>query len=137
MIKSALQMLGGLALVCMAGAAQAQGTGDVIKIGILNDQSGPYADVGGKGSVVAAKLAVEDFGSKLLGKRIEIVAADHQTAPVLQPAWLFRRSRATKAECSLLAPQHRRTSLGSPARLPDFTLHTIPMPWRTGRRRRW
>lgn len=81
MFKSTLRMLGALTLVFMAGAAQAQGTGDVIRIGILNDQSGPYADVGGKGSIVAAKLAVEDFGGKLLGKRIEIIAADHQNKP--------------------------------------------------------
>jgi len=81
MIKSALRMLSALAWAFAAGAAQAQGTGDVIRIGILNDQSGPYADVGGKGSVVAAKLAVEDFGGHLLGKRIEIIAADHQNKP--------------------------------------------------------
>jgi len=81
MIRSALRMLSALALAFAAGAAQAQGTGDVIRIGILNDQSGPYADVGGKGSVVAAKLAVEDFGGHLLGKRIEIIAADHQNKP--------------------------------------------------------
>ena len=86
MIKSALRMLSALALTIMAGAAQAQGTGDVIKIGILNDQSGPYADVGGKGSVVAAKLAVEDFGGKLLGKRIEVIAADHQNKPDIASA---------------------------------------------------
>jgi branched-chain amino acid transport system substrate-binding protein len=79
MNKSALRMLSALALTFMAEAAQAQG--DVIKIGILNDQSGPYADVGGKGSIIAAKLAVEDFGGKLLGKRIEIIAADHQNKP--------------------------------------------------------
>src|SRR6516165_8528393 len=81
MIRSALRMLSALALAFAAGAAQAQGTGDVIRIGILNDQSGPYADVGGKGSVVAAKLAVKDFGGHLLGKRIEIIAADHQNKP--------------------------------------------------------
>lgn len=83
MTKSALRMFGisALALAFMAGAAQAQGSGDVIRFGILNDQSGPYADVGGKGSVVAAKLAVEDFGGKLLGKRIEVISADHQNKP--------------------------------------------------------
>lgn len=81
MFKSTLRMLAAMALVFVAGAAQAQGTGDVIRIGILNDQGGPYADVGGKGSIVAAKLAVEDFGGKLLGKRIEIIAADHQNKP--------------------------------------------------------
>lgn len=51
---------------------------DVVKIGILNDQSGVYADFGGKWSVEAAKMAVEDFGGTVLDKPIEIVDADHQ-----------------------------------------------------------
>jgi branched-chain amino acid transport system substrate-binding protein len=75
-----------VALTFMATVAHAQGTGDVIRIGILNDQSGPYADVGGKGSVIAAKLAVEEFGGKLLGKRIEVIAADHQNKPDIASA---------------------------------------------------
>jgi branched-chain amino acid transport system substrate-binding protein len=49
-----------------------------VKIGILNDQSGVYADFGGKWSVEAAKMAVEDFGGKVQGVPIEIVDADHQ-----------------------------------------------------------
>lgn len=56
-------------------------SGDVVRIGVANDQSGPYADVGGPGSAVAARMAVEDFGGSVLGKRIEIVAADHQNKP--------------------------------------------------------
>jgi len=58
-----------------AGTLQAAET---IKIGVLNDQSGVYADNGGAGSVAAARLAVEDFGGELLGQKIEIVSADHQ-----------------------------------------------------------
>ncbi|MGF7160004.1 branched-chain amino acid transport system substrate-binding protein [Rhodoligotrophos appendicifer] len=49
-----------------------------LKIGILNDQNGPFADLGGKGSVLAAQMAVEDFGGKVLGRDIEIISADHQ-----------------------------------------------------------
>jgi branched-chain amino acid transport system substrate-binding protein len=49
-----------------------------VKIGILNDQSGVYADYGGKYSLEAAKMAVEDFGGNVLGEKIEIVSADHQ-----------------------------------------------------------
>ncbi|GJE44386.1 ABC transporter substrate-binding protein [Methylobacterium soli] len=49
-----------------------------IKIGVLNDQSGPYADMGGPGSVIAAQLAVEDSGLKAAGWKVEIVSADHQ-----------------------------------------------------------
>ena len=52
-----------------------------VKIGILNDQSGVYADFGGKWSVEAAKMAVEDFGGKVLGAPIEVVDADHQNKP--------------------------------------------------------
>ncbi|MDE0924489.1 ABC transporter substrate-binding protein, partial [Aurantimonas coralicida] len=51
---------------------------DVVKVGILNDQSGVYADFGGKWSVEAAKMAIEDFGGTVLGKPIEMVSADHQ-----------------------------------------------------------
>ncbi|UCI31006.1 ABC transporter substrate-binding protein [Mesorhizobium sp. B4-1-4] len=52
-----------------------------VKIGILNDQSGVYADFGGKWSVEAAKMAVEDFGGKVQGAPIEIISADHQNKP--------------------------------------------------------
>ena len=85
-MKSGLGIMSAVALTVMATVAHAQGTGDVIRIGILNDQSGPYADVGGKGSVTAAKLAVEEFGDKLLGKRIEVIAADHQNKPDIASA---------------------------------------------------
>jgi branched-chain amino acid transport system substrate-binding protein len=52
-----------------------------LKIGILNDQSGVYADFGGKWSVAAAQMAVEDFGGQVLGRTVEIVNADHQNKP--------------------------------------------------------
>ena len=54
-----------------------------VKIGILNDQSGVYADYGGKYSFEAAKMAIEDFGGSVLGEKIEIVSADHQNKPDL------------------------------------------------------
>jgi branched-chain amino acid transport system substrate-binding protein len=56
---------------------------DVLKIGILNDQSGVYADLAGQGSVEAARLAVEDFGGEIMGRPIEILSADHQNKPEL------------------------------------------------------
>src|SRR3954449_147893 len=66
----------------VATSAYAQQASDgVVKIGILNDQSGVYADFGGKSSVEAAKMAVEDFGGKVLGVPVEIVSADHQNKP--------------------------------------------------------
>jgi branched-chain amino acid transport system substrate-binding protein len=54
-----------------------------VKIGILNDQSGVYADYGGKYSLEAAKMAIEDFGGSVLGEKIELVSADHQNKPDL------------------------------------------------------
>lgn len=59
-------------------AARAQ---DAIRIGVLNDQSGPYGDFGGRTSVIAAQMAVEDFGGKVLGQTVEIVTGDHQNKP--------------------------------------------------------
>jgi branched-chain amino acid transport system substrate-binding protein len=71
-----------LALLCSAGASWAQtagaGQSDPIKLGLILDMSGPYADVTGAGSATAAKMAVEDFGGKVLGRPIEILIADHQ-----------------------------------------------------------
>jgi len=62
--------------------AGAQGiSGDVIRIGVMNDQNGPYADNCGPGSVVAARLAVQDAGGAINGKKIEIVVADDQNKP--------------------------------------------------------
>ena len=71
-----------LSCTVLASSAQAQQASDgVVKIGILNDQSGVYADFGGKWSAEAARLAVEDFGGKVLGVPVEIVSADHQNKP--------------------------------------------------------
>jgi branched-chain amino acid transport system substrate-binding protein len=76
--------LGFIAVLGWVPAAHAQAPGqNGVKIGILNDQSGVYADFGGKWSVEAAHMAVEDFGGKVLGKPIEIVSADHQNKPDL------------------------------------------------------
>ena len=66
------------ALVAAPAALRAQ---DAVKIGILNDQSGTYAEFGGRGSVEAARMAIEDFGGSVLGKPIELVSADHQNKP--------------------------------------------------------
>ena len=51
---------------------------DVVRIGVLSDMSGLYADTAGRGSVEAAKMAVEDYGASVLGKKVEVVWADHQ-----------------------------------------------------------
>jgi branched-chain amino acid transport system substrate-binding protein len=66
-----------------AGLLMAEASAESVKIGILNDQSGVYADFGGKWSVEAAKMAIEDFGGRVLGQKIELVSADHQNKPDL------------------------------------------------------
>jgi branched-chain amino acid transport system substrate-binding protein len=58
--------------------AQAQFSGNVVKVGVLTDMSGLYSDLGGQGSVEAAKMAVADFGGKVAGMNVEVVSADHQ-----------------------------------------------------------
>ena len=74
-----LVLVSALAIVSLgASVAHAQISDDVVRIGVLNDQSGLYADLGGPGSVVAARMAVEDAGGAVLGKPVEIVFADHQ-----------------------------------------------------------
>jgi branched-chain amino acid transport system substrate-binding protein len=64
-----------------AGTAQAEMSGGVVKIGVLNDMSGLYADLSGQGSVVAAQMALEEFGGNVNGTKVEIVSADHQNKP--------------------------------------------------------
>ena len=69
------------ALVCSLACTQAFAGEKTIKIGVLGDESGPYSDLGGPGSVLAAQMAADDYGGKALGKPIEIVAADMQNKP--------------------------------------------------------
>src|SRR5580692_11994609 len=67
-----------LALAASTGAASAQISDDVVKIGVLTDMSSLYADATGKGSLVAVQMAVADYGGKVKGKPIEVVSGDHQ-----------------------------------------------------------
>ncbi|MEK7732047.1 MAG: ABC transporter substrate-binding protein [Planctomycetota bacterium] len=69
------------ATLTTAGTANAQVSDGVIKIGVMNDMSGLYADLTGPGSVLAAKMAVEDFGAAKKGMKVEVVGADHQNKP--------------------------------------------------------
>jgi len=71
-------VLGVLAATLMCGAAHAQTT---VKIGVLSDMSSLYADIGGPGSVAAAKLAVADFNATNKDVKVEIVSGDHQNKP--------------------------------------------------------
>jgi branched-chain amino acid transport system substrate-binding protein len=72
-----------LALICLVGVTVGTAVAQPVKIGVLNDQTGLYADLTGMGSVHAARMAVEDFGGKVLGRPIEVIFADHQNKPDL------------------------------------------------------
>src|SRR3981189_2303044 len=68
-----------LALSCAAGgSARAEISGDVVRVGVLNDISGIFQDTNGMGSVEAARMAVEDFNGGARNIKVEIVYADHQ-----------------------------------------------------------
>src|SRR5258708_16754110 len=91
-------------LVAAIGAA-AGGTAaqdQPIRIGVLNDQSSVYADFQGRGSVLAAQMAVEDYGGRAAGRRIEVVFADHQNKPdvgsVVARKWLGQGGRDLRAD---------------------------------------
>jgi branched-chain amino acid transport system substrate-binding protein len=77
----AATLIAGLALAASGGAASAQISDDVVKIGVLTDMSSLYADATGKGSVAAVQMAVADYGGKVKGKPVEVVVADHQNKP--------------------------------------------------------
>jgi len=81
-LKSVLAASTVLSLVATTAIAQpAAVSGDVVRIGVLTDMSGIYSDLSGKGAVEAVRMAVEDFGGKVLGKPVEVVYADHQNKP--------------------------------------------------------
>ncbi|HEX9391624.1 MAG TPA: ABC transporter substrate-binding protein [Usitatibacteraceae bacterium] len=84
MKRNLIAALVAAAFAAGAGSAWAQQgklSDGIVKIGVLTDMSGVYADYGGQGAVTAAKMAVEDFGGKMFGKTIEVVSADHQNKP--------------------------------------------------------
>src|ERR687886_685325 len=71
-----------LAAVLLAGIAGGAAQAEIsVKLGVMNDRSGVYADIGGEGSVVAARMAVEDFRAAAKGIKVEVISADHQNKP--------------------------------------------------------
>src|SRR5688572_29396987 len=76
------------ALLCAVPAIAQNGqvSDGVVRIGLIEDMSGVYADITGKGVVTAAQMAVEDFGGKVLGMPVEVVFADHQNKPDIAAA---------------------------------------------------
>jgi branched-chain amino acid transport system substrate-binding protein len=84
-----------LIAACLIGAATpapsaAQISDDTVRIGVLNDMSGPYADITGQSSLIAVQMAVEDFGGTVLGRKIEVLSADHQNKPDIGSAIIRR-----------------------------------------------
>jgi branched-chain amino acid transport system substrate-binding protein len=67
-----------LMTIAMHGPAHAEAPGDGVTIGVLGDESGQFKDNSGPGAVLAAQMAIEDFGGTVLGKKIVLVSADHQ-----------------------------------------------------------
>ena len=128
--------LAGPLISAMIGAAgaHAQVSDDLVKIGVLNDQSGLYADLGGPGSVVAARMAVEDFGGNVLGKPVEIVVADHQNKADIGAAIARRWFDAEKVDMAIgfdnssvalaverLAAEHNRIAIAGAVGSTAFT----------------
>jgi branched-chain amino acid transport system substrate-binding protein len=78
MKRKLLSVLLAAALGVSTMPAHAQLSGDMVKIGVMTDMTGVYGDLGGQGSVIAAQMAIDDFGGKVLGKPIQLISADHQ-----------------------------------------------------------
>ena len=80
-MRTKIGILVAAAFALSVGSAHAQYSDGVIRIGVLNDQSGTYSDLAGPGSVVAARMAIEDFGAAKKGMKVDVVVADHQNKP--------------------------------------------------------
>ena len=89
------------AAIIDALGASAQVSDDIVRIGVLNDQSGLYADLGGPGSVVAARMAIEDAGGTVLGKLVDLVFADHQNKADIGAAIARRWFDADKVDMAI------------------------------------
>jgi branched-chain amino acid transport system substrate-binding protein len=106
----------------------------VVKIGLINDQTGLYADVGGPGSAEAARMAIEDTGGTVMGKPVELLVADHQnnvdTAAGIARQWFdvdkvdmvigFDNSSIALA-VQRIAHEHNRIAIAGAAATTDFT----------------
>ena len=74
-------MIAFAASAALSGAAQAQISGDTVRIGMITDLSGVYADIDGNGGAEAVRMAIADMGGAVNGKKIQFVVADHQNKP--------------------------------------------------------
>jgi len=117
-----------------AVSAKAQVSDDIVRIGVLNDQTGLYADLGGPGSVVAVRMAIEDAGGTVLGKPIDLVIADHQNKADIGAAIARRWFDAEKVDMAIgfdnsavalaveqLAAEHNRIAIAGAVGSTAFT----------------
>jgi branched-chain amino acid transport system substrate-binding protein len=115
-MKAFKRSLLALALAGAMGAAQAQVSDGVIKIGVLSDMSSLYTDLAGAGSVAAAKMAVEDSGIEKRGYKVAIISADHQNKPDVGSAIARQWDDTAKVDVSSTRriPASRSPSTRSP-----------------------
>ena len=89
--KKTVFCIGTIVFVLLLRACVSGAMGQSINLGVLTDMNGVYSELSGEGSVEAARMAVEDFGGKVLGKQIRVLAADHQqnleTATKIATGW--------------------------------------------------
>jgi len=126
----------GMAELCTSGtgAAQAEIPNGVLRVGVLNDMAGPYSDGTGAGSVVAARLAAEDFMKETKDIRVEILSADHQNKPdvgaQIARRWVDREgvdaivdlpNSAVAFAVSYILHEKQRVALASSAGSSDLT----------------
>src|SRR5262245_66131407 len=105
MTSAAVRVLTGLSFaIMMPLLADAQVSNDLVKIGVLTDLSGPGSTPTGQGSVVAAQMAVDDFGGKVLGRRIVVIAGNHQIKPDIGAATARRWYAVEPADLIVYVP---------------------------------
>jgi branched-chain amino acid transport system substrate-binding protein len=134
-VRFAIALIAGLAAAIIGAVrANAQVSDDLVRIGVLNDQSALYADLGGLGSVVAARMAVEDAGGTVLGKPVDVVAADHQNKADIGAAIARHWFDAEKVDLAIgfdnssvalaveqLAAEHNRIAIAGAVGSTSFT----------------
>ncbi len=132
-MKSLKLLTAAILSVSFGGAAIAQDK-PAFRIGVLNDQSGPYSDQGGLGSVLAARMAAEDFGGTVLGRKIEIIAADNMNKPDIASTTARKwfdidgvsaitdgGSSASGLAAQTVATEKKRVMLNTAGTAPDFS----------------
>src|SRR5215469_6373982 len=127
-------MLFGIVTFSGSTPARAQVSDGAVKIGVINDQTGVYADLGGPGSAEAARMAIEDAGGTVLGKPVELLVADHQNKADIGAGIARRWFDVDKVDMVIgfdnssvalavqrLADEHGRVAIATAVATTDFT----------------